>query len=252
MQMRHERIEVGIIDKKEEEREWIALKYLKEESGENDNLRLYKYCCALIDLAAEMCLERNRRALNFYVDIYPIDIVMKAMMHKELDYNIKSKFVKIMEIMFVNKEPFDHLKVPNFTRIWSEVSLIGNRIQYYKGNLPDFILQTKSFVVEYLKDTKGEQSIFDNERNKMTLQIIKLAKLMVSYGFYRTKDELREISIMLISLLNGSCDIYDLQKDDASNEDGLNLNNFKKSKSNTIKVNTPRYIKTQDNSIIME
>lgn len=44
LQIRHDKIEIGILDKKEEEREWIALKHLKEESGENDNLRLYKYC----------------------------------------------------------------------------------------------------------------------------------------------------------------------------------------------------------------
>lgn len=191
--------------------------------------------------------------MNFYENIYRIDIVMKAMMHKDLDYEIKSKFVKIMEIMFINREPFDHLKLPNFTRIWNEISLIGNRIQFYKGDLPDFIIRTKSFLVEYLKDTKGEQSIFDHEQNKMTLQIIRLVKLMVSYGFYRKKEELREISVTLISLLNGSCDIYDLRKNDISIKDDTNLNNFKRSKSNEVKtVITSRYQKTQDNSIIME
>ena len=213
IQMRHDRIEVGIVDAKGDAREWIALKHLKEESGEHDNHRLYKYCCALIELASEMCLERNHRALNFFIDIYPINIVMKAIMHNELDYNVKSKFTKMVETMYVNKEPFDHLQVPHFSRIWTEISLIGNRIEYYKGEIPQYILEIRSFTVEYLKDTKGQQSIFDGERNQMTLQIIKLVKLMVSYGFYRTKEELRELSVTLISLLNGSCDIYNLKNE---------------------------------------
>ena len=200
-----------------------------------------------------MCLGRNRRALNYFVDIYPLEIVMRAMMNHELDYNVKSKFVKMIGTMYVNREPFSHLNVPNFTRIWNDLSLIGNRIQYYKGDLPDFIIKLKSFVVEYLKDTKGVQSIFDSERNHMTLQIIKLAKLMASYGFYKTKEELRELSVTLISLLNGSCDIYELQQDDYESEDNFNLNGIHRLKSNDIANEIiPRYQKSQDNIVIME
>lgn len=249
--MRNGRIEVGIIDDKNEGHEWIQLKDLKEDSGEFDNYRIYKYCCALIDLACEMCLERNHRALKYFVDIYPIDIVIQSIMDNELDYKIKSKFTKMVETMYVNKEPFDHLRVPHFTRIWSDISLIGNRIKFYKGNIPQYLLDLRTFTVEYLKDTKGEQSIFDGERNQMTLQVLKLVKLMVSYGFYRTKEELRELSLTLISLLNGSCDIYELREDSLS-DDMSNLNNFRKMKSNDLENKiVPRHQKTHDNVVIM-
>jgi len=142
--------------------------------------------------------------MNYLVDIYSNEIVYKAITHKGLDYHIKSRFIRLMNNMYVNKDPYDHLKVPNFTRIWDEISAIGNRIKFYKNELPDYIKELKSYILEYLKSTNGIQSIFDTERNQMTLQVIKLAKLMISYGFYKTKEELRDISVCLIMLLNGS------------------------------------------------
>jgi hypothetical protein len=86
----------------------------------------------------------------------------------------------------------------------------------------------------------------------MTHRIIKLAKLMISYGFYRTKDELREISIALISLLNGVNDIYDLHADDMS--DGDNVESFKRIKSGGQHLNhdSQRYQKNKSNLIIMK
>lgn len=198
------KIEIGLKDTKDDDLSWIQLRDLKEYSSSHDQLRLYNYCCAFIDLASEMCLERNHRALNYLVDIYPLEVVFKAMTHPDIDYNMKSRFVRLMYYMYIDKDPFDHLKVPNFTRIWNEITIVGNKIQFYKEGLPPYINNIKSFVIEYLKSTKGVQTIFDGEKNQMTLQVIKVANIMVSYGFYRTKDELREISVALISLLNGT------------------------------------------------
>lgn len=244
-------IQIRIKDTKDEPEQWVALKELKEYSGSHDGMRIYKYFCAFIDLIAELCLDRNHRALNYLIDIYPLDIVLKALMHSDLDHGIKSKFVKLMEHMYVNKDPFNPLKVPNFTRIWNEISMTGNKIQYFNGELPEYIQNLKEFVIQYLKDTKGVQSIFDSERNQMSLQVIKLVKLMVSYGFYKTKDELREVSVALISLLNGTDDVYDLQQN-GYDEEEYNLDSFRKVKALATQFeSTVRYQKSEDNIIIM-
>lgn len=201
---RQNKIEIGIKDTSDDDSVWIELRDLKEYSSSHDQLRLYKYCCAFIDLVSEMCLERNHRALNYLIDIYPLEIVFKAMTHPDIDYNMKSKFVRLVYYMYIDKDPFEHLKVPNLTRIWNEINIVGNRIQFYKEDLPPYINNIKTFVIEYLKGTKGILTIFDVEKNQMTLQVIKVAKIMISYGFYKTKEELREVSIALINLLNGT------------------------------------------------
>ena len=199
-----DRIEIGIRDFMNEQRNWIALRDLKAYSSRHDNLRIYKYCSSFIDLASEMCLDRNHRALKYLVSIYSLDTIYRAIVHPGLDDHIKSRFVRLMNNMYINKDPYDHLKLPNFTRVWNEVTAVGNKIQVYKGDLPGYIKQLKSYIIEYLKATDGVQSIFDKEKNHLTLQVIRLAKLMISYGFYKTKDELRDISVCLIMILNGS------------------------------------------------
>jgi hypothetical protein len=143
--LRHgrEKVEICIIEDKNDPSEWIALKDLKQVSGERDTGRVYKYCCALLDLASELCLERNHRALNYLTEIYPLQTVLTALTNSQLDYNIRSKFVRMAENMYINREPFDHMKVPNYTRIWSEISLIGNRICHYKGDIPEHVIHIK-------------------------------------------------------------------------------------------------------------
>ena len=78
--------------------------------------------------------------------------------------------------MYIDKEPFNDMQVPNFTRVWTEISPFGNRIQYYKNELPSYIHKVKNYVIHYLKSTEGVQSIFDQDKNLMTLEVIKLTK----------------------------------------------------------------------------
>ena len=78
--------------------------------------------------------------------------------------------------MYIDKDPFGEVMVPNLTRIWDEVSVIGNKVVYYKEELPKYISDLKIYILYYIKDIKGILSVFENDKNKMTLQVIKLAK----------------------------------------------------------------------------
>lgn len=246
---RSEQVDVGL--EAENSINWINLRDFKNYSQRHDNLRLYKYYIAFIDLMAEMCLQRNHRAINSLTNSYSLNAIYKAIIHPALENQMKGKFLKLLYNMYVDKEPFGDLQVPNYTRVWTEISPFGNRIQYYRQELPEYLNKIKSYVITYLKSTNGIQSIFDQHKNAMTLEVIKLAKCMVSYGFYKTKDELREISLALITLLNGVNDIYELQQD-GSEPIGLGAL-FQRFKSLNIEDKEPeRYKKTEDNLIIMK
>ena len=155
---------------------WINLKDFQNYSEVDNNSRLYKYYISFIDLMAEMCLQRNYRAINNLSNSYSLIAIYKAIVHPRLENQLKSKFLKLLYNMYIDKEPFDDLQVPNFTRVWTEISPLGNRIQYYKNDLPFHIHKIKNYVIQYLKSTEGVQSIFDQDRNSMTLEVIKLAK----------------------------------------------------------------------------
>ena len=75
---------------------------------------------------------------------------------------------------------------------------------------------------------------------------------MVSYGFYKTKDELREISLALITLLNGTTDVYELQQDRSDQIIGLGAI-FQKFNSLKLEEKEPeRHKMSEDNFIIMK
>ena len=74
--------------------------------------------------------------------------------------------------------------------------------------MPSSLTALKKFVEKYLHDTGGVQDIYEVGRNMMTLEILKIIKFMLNHGFYVNLRELREVSVPMINLLNGSNDIY--------------------------------------------
>jgi hypothetical protein len=82
--------------------------------------------------------------------------------------------------------------------------------------------------------------LFEIDTNKMTLEVLKLVKFMVSYGFYKTREEIKQIAVPLVNLLSGVNDVYTLEKDDDS-ESG-----------EAASRNKDRYKITENNLIIMK
>ena len=79
----------------------------------------------------------------------------------------------------------------------------------------------------------------------------KLARWMITFEFFKTKDELREISVSLITLLNGTNDIYELLQEKLAKESRHG------SMKRSIRIdpsiqNNQRYEKNEDNIIIMK
>ena len=74
--------------------------------------------------------------------------------------------------MYIDKDPYGEIVVPNLTRVWYEVSSIGNKVVYYKEDLPQYINDLKIYILYYIKDIKGIMSIFENDKNRMTLQVL--------------------------------------------------------------------------------
>ena len=74
----------------------------------------------------------------------------------------------------------------------------------------------------------------------MTLEILKIIKFMLNHGFYVNLRELKEVSVPMINLLNGSNDIYfekGIDVDDEENmEDFLCIKRYFTSGSNDVIV----------------
>ena len=90
-----------------------------------------------------------------------------------------------------------------------------------------------------MEETQGVQNIFEIGKNMMTLEILKIIQFMLNHGFYNSLRELKEVSIPMINLLNGSNDIYHNVEDDSM---AGTIDDF---------VSVKRYFCSGDNDIIV-
>lgn len=88
----------------------------------------------------------------------------------------------------------------------------------------------------------GVQNIFEVGKNMMTLEILKIIKFMLNHGFYQSLRELKEVSIPMINLLNGSNDIYFVANSEEQDQEE-NLEEF---------LSIKRYFSSGSNDIIVQ
>jgi hypothetical protein len=109
--------------------------------------------------------------------------------------------------------------------------------------VPSSLSALKKFVEKYLHETMGVQNIFEVGKNMMTLEILKIIKFMLNHGFYQSLRELKEVSIPMINLLNGSNDIYFVANSEEQDQDAEgNLEEF---------LSIKRYFSSGSNDIIV-
>lgn len=65
------------------------------------------------------------------------------------------------------------------------------------------ILELKSFMEAFLKQTQGGMNVEEKDKNNMVISVLKTVKFMVSHGFYKTEEELSQIAMPIVELLNG-------------------------------------------------
>jgi hypothetical protein len=94
-----------------------------------------------VDLAAELCLDRNHRASLALSDLYSYELIYNIITNDRVEFGLKAKFVKLLLNLHIDKDPFEKLNVPNMTRIWNEIGQPDEaRIQYTQSTIPNSIV----------------------------------------------------------------------------------------------------------------
>ena len=91
------------------------------EGGSWEALRLYRkfkretygYLLSLLDLSAELCLGRNNRALSPLQDMYSFDTVKVVVKDRELPYEMRALFMRILLHMHMDREPLEPIQIPS-------------------------------------------------------------------------------------------------------------------------------------------
>jgi len=184
---------------------WVKLAEIEEISERKDSKRIYKYFLGLLELIAELAYGRNRNT-GVLQQIYSFDVCFACGADSQLNYAIRSRFVRILLYLHIDQGDLQRLSLPNYARVFSDISTL-NSFPRAKGVIPPVLEIVKHFVYNFLRDLEGVLRAYELAKNHLVKELLVLTQFMVEYGLYINEEELEAMIDPLVYILDGTTDV---------------------------------------------
>ncbi|VDK72063.1 unnamed protein product [Litomosoides sigmodontis] len=186
--------------------------------GQTEDIEILDYYKHQLDLFAQMCQDQQylaidpppeRRLLNLSLEL-PADLVLRCISDMRLPQDLRASFTRLMlHLHVIRGSP---LNAVHHARLWREiplhVTISRNSSRSVNGYVDDGhvrtgrqvfdkVLQTvDSYLEELRRTTRESEPVLDPsaskvKHNRLTLEIVTLARALAHFGFYSFADLLR-------------------------------------------------------------
>ncbi|KAM7410767.1 hypothetical protein PAMA_020957 [Pampus argenteus] len=185
---------------KTNERQEKSIRQLAQEARQGNAhdenvLTYYRY---QLKLFAQMCLDRQYLAIDEISKQLDVELIFLCMMDETLPFDLRASFCRLMLHAHVDRDPQELVTPVKFARLWTEIPT-SITIKDYDSNMDDSrdnkknrFSNTMAFMEEYLNNVLHEELPFHNEeKNKLTYEVVSLARHLIYFGFYSFFELLR-------------------------------------------------------------
>ncbi|MGH0161594.1 UNVERIFIED_CONTAM: hypothetical protein FKN15_041258 [Acipenser sinensis] len=227
-------------EKQEKGLRQLALEARQGNTHDENVLTYYRY---QLKLYARMCLDRQYLAIDDISKQLDVELIFLCMADEMLPYDLRASFCHLMLHTHVDRDPQELVTSVRFARLWTEIPT-SITIKDYDSNMNDSrdnkkntFSSTMGFVEEYLNNVLNDDFPFTNEeKNKLTYEVVSLARHLIYFGFYSFFELLRLTRTLLgiIDCVPNPMMMQNMFPEDLSGERKRFLVNSSKSQCNLV------------------
>uniref|UniRef100_A0A8C1LRK3 Inositol 1,4,5-trisphosphate receptor n=1 Tax=Cyprinus carpio TaxID=7962 RepID=A0A8C1LRK3_CYPCA len=158
-------------------------------------LTYYRY---QLKLFARMCFDRQYLAIDEISKQLDVELISLCMMDEALPFDLRASFCRLMLHAHVDRDPQELVTPIKFARLWAEIPTsisikdYDSHLDYSRDNKKNKFANTMAFMEEYLNNVLIDDLPFANEeKNKLTYEVVSLARHLIYFGFYSFFELLR-------------------------------------------------------------
>ncbi|CAF3997190.1 unnamed protein product, partial [Rotaria sp. Silwood2] len=168
-----------------------------------------------LNLFAHMCFDRQYLAIDNLSIELTIELILTCIKSENLPPDLRAAFCRLMIHIHVNRDPQEEVTRIKYARLWNQVKStisLNDYDQTINSSLESSeksenrlkFESTMKFVEDYLNTVVQQPNSFsDREQNKLTHEVVNLARRLIFFGFYSFEDLLK-LTKTLLGILDTS------------------------------------------------